>query len=148
MDEEVQQQRTGRHPPVQPATPIFKSDSTAQPTTRPPEIVLFDESGAREKFNQWMTNNFPKYDFDKFFRIIQNTMFNQLQSTLKKYSLVVTNDARASILNALKTMSGVEFFSDFIQEVKSSNSISGNNIKALEWYLNCYKDFLKEINQQ
>ena len=140
MNEQVQQ-RTGRHPPVtQQSTSVF--------TEQQPEVAVFDESDTRSKFDQWMINKFPNYDFDKFFRTIQNTMFDQLQSTFKNYSLNVTNDVRASILNALSTLSGVKIFSDFIQKVKSSNSISDNNIKTLEWYLKCYKDFLKENNQQ
>lgn len=140
MNEQVQR-RTGRHPPVtQQSTSVF--------TEQQPEVAVFDESDTRSKFDQWMTNKFPNYDFDKFFRTIQNTMFDQLQSTFKNYSLNVTNDVRASILNALSTLSGVKIFSDFIQKVKSSNSISDNNIKTLEWYLKCYKDFLKENNQQ
>lgn len=140
MNEQVQQ-RTGRHPPVtQQSTSVF--------TDQQPEVVVFDESDTRSKFDQWMTNKFPNYDFDKFFRTIQNTMFDQLQSTFKNYSLNLTNDVRASILNALSTMSGVKIFSDFIQKVKSSNSIPEINIKTLEWYLKCYKDFLKENNQQ
>ena len=142
MNEQVQQ-RTGRHPTVtQQSTSVF--------TDQQPEFAVFDESGTKLKFDQWMTNKFPNYDFDKFFRTIQNTMFNQLRSTLSNYNLplISNNDVRASILNALSTMSGVKIFSDFIQKVKSSNSIPEKNIKTLEWYLKCYKDFLKENNQQ
>ena len=137
MDEETPPPRSGRHEP-----------SVTQPTT--PTFALFYETNVGEKFDQWMINKYPNYDFDKFFRTIQNKMIDQLRSTLSNYNvaLISNDDVRAGILNALNTNAGVEIFSGFIDKVKASNTISENNIKTLEWYLKCYKTFLKETNPQ
>ena len=139
MDEETPPRRSGRHAP-----------SVTQPTTQQRGFALFYANNVGKKFDQWMINKHPNYDFDKFFRTIQNKMIDQLRSTLMNYDLplISNTDVRAGILNALSTNAGVEIFSEFIDKVKASNTISENNIKKLEWYLNCYKTFLKETNPQ
>ena len=139
--------------PVQPAQPavekVPRTGRHAPSYVQQKRVVVFDESGTRSKFDQWMVSKYPKYDFDKFFRTIQNTMIDQLRSTLSDYNMsLINDDVRSGILNALNAMNGVEIFSEFISKVKATNTISENNIKTLEWYLNCYKDFLKENNQQ
>ena len=130
-----------QQPEQQPTT-----QPTAQPTTLNTRLQLHEDM-IGVKFEKWMIEKNPEF-MGKFFNIVQNLLFKQLQNALANHNIVSTNNARIDILKILSTKDGEIIFNEFIDNVKKNSINTEANIHGLEWFLGRYKDFLKENNQQ
>ena len=124
---------------------------TAQPTAQPTTLntrLQLHENMIGVKFEKWMIKMYPEF-MEKFFIIVQNVLFKQLQNALANHNIVTTNNSRIDILKILSTKDGEIIFNEFIDNVKKMDStIKEANVHGMEWFLGRYKDFLKENNQQ
>lgn len=120
---------------------------TAQPTTLNTRLQLHEDM-IGVKFEKWMIKIYPEF-MEKFFNIVQILLFKQLQNALANHNIVTTNNARIDILKILSTKDGEIIFNEFIDNVKKMDSTNKEvNVHGMEWFLDRYKDFLKETNPQ